>query len=248
MRRPLLLSFILLQVSGVVVFAQEGTMTVSASAGPSALFFREVDDDGRKDIGAYNRLGIPIGDYDPLSSTIALEGGIEFRFDRDVAFRLFGLSMTANTGTLYADSTILLRLDRELRSTDFGFDLIYFLPPLMYDMEAGLFVGIGRMTASATQETWQQHEQKSADTTVTIIDQDAFASYKKTKLYVRGGGRLSWMFSPPFGLVLQAVYKYAPLGSLDGSLREFSFVREHTTTIEFDFSSLDVKLGLSVTL
>jgi len=238
---PLFLVFLI----SVPVFAQEGRITVSAFAGPSVLSFSQVDEDGRKDIEVYNRNGIPVGSYDPLRTGWTFEGQVEYRFDRDLSMNVFGLYTRSTTGALLSDSAIYLSLDRKLTSTDIGIDFGFWFPPLVYDAEAGIFLGIGRMAGHAEQTTHQTHEQKSADSAITIIDQDAFAEYNKTKLYVRVGGRLTIPVFDRLGLSVQALYKFAPLGTMDGTLREFTLVRPHTTTIEFDFTTIDVKVGLS---
>jgi hypothetical protein len=228
-----------------VLRAQEGRVTLSASFGIGVLSLKEIDEDGRKDIEAYNRLGVPVGGYEPLTYGLGYEGRVDYRTDREISIALFGRYMRTETDASFRDSSQSLFLERAISSTDFGVDVTYSLPPLMYAAEAALFVGIGRMTGYAEQSTRQHHEQKSADTTVSVIDQDAFAEYRKSKLYVRGGVRLAVPLVGPVWFNASALYKYAPLGTLDGTLREVTLVRPHTTTVEFDFSSIDINVGLS---
>lgn len=225
--------------------AQEGRITISGFVGPSILSLSEVEEDGRKDIAVYNQRGTPIGEYDPLRVGFSAEGQIEYRFDRDLSMNVFGLYTRTEAAALFSDTAQYLSLVRRITSTDIGIDFSYYVPPLVYGGEASLFLGLGRMSARADQTTHQTHQEKSADSTVTIIDQEAFAEYSKTKLYVRAGGRLSMPILSSLWIGVHALYKFAPLGTMDGTLREFTLVRPHTTTIEFDFSTIDVKIGLS---
>ena len=239
------LSVLFLLSAPMLLSAQEGRLTLSAFAGPSFLSLTQVEEDGRKDIAIYNQRDIPIGDYDPLDYGMSFEGQAEYRFDRDLSMNVFLLYSRAPTSAAFADSAQTLSLDRLITSTDVGIDLRYYLPPLVYGSEASFFLGLGRMVGHAEQTTGQSHREKSADTTISVVDQEAFAEYEKKKLYVRIGGQFSLPVYHHIRLSLQALYKFAPLGTMDGTLREFSLVRPHTTTIEFDFTTIDVKLGLS---
>jgi hypothetical protein len=225
--------------------AQEGRLSITGTVGPSFLSFTDIDTDGQNDIDVYNRLGIPIGDYDPLRIGFSAEGGLEYRFDRDISLNVFVQYTKAGTNAFLSDTSNYLSLDRRLTSMDIGVDFIYYFHPLEYSIEPAFFIGIGRMVGRAEQTTQQSHSIKSADSTLTVVDQEAFASYKKTKLYVRVGGLMTMPVFKRVWLHARVLYKFAPLGELDGTLREFALVRPHTTTVQFDYSTIDVKLGLS---
>ena len=228
--------------------AQEGVWSVRASGGISVLSFRSVDEEGRRDIAAFNRLGYPIADYPPLRSAPSVEANLRYRFDRDTDVSLFFSYMRATTATMLNDSARFLSLDRKLTSTDFGIDFSYYFPPLVYDAELSAFLGLGRMTGHADQTTKETRVVKSADSTITEIVQDAFAGHTKSKLYVRIGVQGTILIVGPVHFAATVVYKYAPIGKLDGILREFSVIRPYTTSIEFNYSTLEVKAGVEVRL
>ena len=245
MRCRIPLVVLLVLIAPPRLFAQEGRVTISGYVGPSVLSFGQVEEDGRKDIAVYNLRGTPIGDYESFRYGLTAEGQIEYRFDRDLSMNVFGVYTRATSRASFSDTAQNLSLERLITSTDVGFDINYYIPPLIHGAEASIFVGLGRMVGRAEQTTNQSHKVKSADSTITIIDQEAFAAYKKTKLYVRTGVKASIPVMADIRIVVHALYKYAPLGSLDGTLREFTLVRPHTTTIEFDFSTIDIKVGIS---
>lgn len=241
---PLFLMPVWLMVS-LPVAAQEGTWTVSASAGAGLLSFRQVDQDGRSDIAAYNRLGIPIGAYPLLKIAPVIDGSIQYRFERDMAIRIFGMAVSPVSRTSYTDTSHALSLERKLRSTMIGLDGLYFFPPLIGNAEIALLVGLGRLAANAQQTTHESEIIKSGPGTETRSLQDAFATYDKSKLAVRAGATISVPLMGQLAIGGSVLYVFAPLGTMTGTLREFATVRDHETTIEFDYSTLDITAGLT---
>lgn len=235
---------VLTLVAGTEAMAQEGTWSFSAVAGIALLQFDQVDDDGRNDVEAYRAFGIPIDDYPALRCAPLVEAAARYRFERDMGVSFFCQYQQARTTTSLHDSVHFLSLDRRLTSVLFGSDITYFLPPLRGGIEAGFFVGMGYLWASADQITNETLTIKSGPTTEERLIQDAYAKYKKSKIIVRAGGSLTVPFTSSTSLLAAATYQHAPLGTMSGSLREFDLVRPHDTTIEFDYSTLQLTLGI----
>ncbi len=233
---------------GSDVSAQEGTWSFSTAAGISFLQFDAVDGDGRRDIATYNALGIPVGNYPALRCAPVIEAAAQHRFERDMGVSIFGEFQQARTSTSFRDSVQGLSLDRRLTSVVVGTDILYYFPPLVGGAEVSVFTGLAYLWATADQITNETLTVKSGPLTEQRVIQDAYAKYRKSKIVVRAGGRVTVPFSPSISLLGGAIYQYAPLGSLSGTLREFDLVRPHDTTIEFNYSALQLTLGVQYTL
>ncbi len=233
---------------GAAMFAQEGTWSVSASAGIALLEFTSVDEDGRRDIASYNALDVPIGQYPPLRCAPLVEASAMYRFERDMAVKLFGTYQQARTNVALHDSLHNLSLDRRLTAVLAGVDLVYFFPPIVGGAEVAAFTGIANLWASADQITNETLTVKVGPVTEERVVQDAYADYRKSKLIVRAGVYAVLPFSDRVSFTAHVQYQYAPMGTLTGTLREFSLVRPHETTIEFNYSALQILLGSQITL
>lgn len=230
------------------IVAQEGTWTLTASAGISLLQFDAVDEDGQRDIVAYNNFGIPIGDYPPLRFAPVAELSAAYRFERDMAVAPFVSYQQARTHVAFRDSTHFLSLDRRLTSTLAGFDVLYYFPPVIGGSEVSLSVGLANLWATADQVTRETETVKSGPLTEERDVQDAYAIYRKSKLVVRASVRADVPFSARVLFTAVAHYVHAPMGSLPGTLREFAVERPHDTTIEFNYSALQFLLGCQIVI
>jgi hypothetical protein len=237
-----------LLIPGTTAFAQEGTWSLTASAGIALLQFDAVDEDGRRDIRGYNGLGIPIAEYPPLRCAPVAELSAEYRLERDMAVAPFISYQQARTNVAYRDSAHVLSLDRRLTSTLAGFDLLYYFPPIIGGSEVSLSVGLANLWATADQVTRETETVKSGPLTEERDVQDAYAIYRKSKLVVRASVRADLPFSQRVSFTAMAHYLHAPMGSLSGTLREFAVERPHDTTIEFNYSSLQILLGCQITI
>jgi hypothetical protein len=217
------------------------------AAGVSFLQFDAVDDDGRRDIAAFNALGIPIGNYPALRYAPMVEAAANYRIERDISMSLVGGFQQARTSTMLHDSLHMLSLDRRLTSVVMGSDISYFFPPLIGGTEASLFIGLAYLWATADQITNEVLTVKSGPGTDQRVVQDAYAKYRKSRIILRVGGRLAIPFNPSTSLVAGVTYQYAKLGTMSGTLREFDLVRPHETAIEFDYSALQFIVGAQYT-
>lgn len=237
-----------LHVVGAAAFAQEGTWTLTASAGIALLQFDAVEEDGRRDIEAYNALGVPVGSYPPLRCAPLAEVSAEYRFERDMAVAAFVSYQQARTNVAFRDSAQFLSLDRRLTSTLAGFDVLYYFPPIIGGSEVSLSVGLANLWASADQVTRETETVKAGPLTEERQLQDAYAIYRKSKLVVRASIRADVPFSERVSFTAMAHYLHAPMGTMTGTLREFDFERPHDTTIEFNYSTLQILLGCQITI
>lgn len=228
--------------------AQEGTWSVSTAAGVSFLEFDDVDEDGRRDIAVYNDpvngRGIPIGNYPALRYAPVVQAAVHYRYERDMGATLHGQFQQARTSTSFRDSLHGLSLDRRLSSIVLGTDIMYFFPPLVGNSEVSIFAGLAYLWATADQITRETLTVKAGPLTEQRIAQDAYANYKKSQIIVRAGARILVPFGASVSLTGGATYHYARLGSMSGTLREFDVIRPHDTAVKFNYSALQLTLGV----
>ncbi|MCU0454610.1 MAG: hypothetical protein MUE68_13230 [Bacteroidetes bacterium] len=228
------------------IIAQEGTWTLTASAGIALLQFDAVDEDGRRDIAAINALGIPIGDFPALRCAPLVEISGKYRYERDMAVAPFASYQQARTNVALHDSARFLSLDRRLTSVVGGVDVLYYFPPITGGSEISVSVGVANLWATADQITTETETVKAGPLTEERVLQDAYAIYRKSKLIVRASFRADVPFSERVSLTAIAHYQHAPMGTMSGTLREFSLERAHDTTIEFNYSAVQLMLGCQI--
>ena len=225
--------------------AQEGTWSVSAVAGIALLQFDQVDEDGRRDIELFRELhATPIDNYPVLRIAPLVAGSAQYRFERDMSVSIFGGYQRAQSSTSFRDTTYWLSLDRRLTSATLGSDIIYHFQPFVGGVELSLFGGLAVLWGMADQVTRSDSSFKTGPLTEWRPTRDDYAQYKKSKIVVRVGGTLTVPFTSTTSLLAGATYQHAPLGSMSGTLREFDRVRPHETAVEFDYSTLQLTLGV----
>jgi len=232
-----------------VAIAQEGTWTFSGSAGFAALSLRAVEQDNENDVRGWNVYeNIPIGSFQPLDYAFTYSLSGSYRFDRDWAVTVSVVDFKKEVATSYRDGSTDLRLRRSVGSTDLMAGLAYFLPPALYQVETYFLVEVGLMNSRATAEAIGSKTQKLNDSTYSYATYDTHGVYEKSKMIVNVGlGATSQMFEPVF-MKVQAVFKFAKIGKIDGEVTQFGTTVPHTTTIDFDYSSFIITIGFGITL
>jgi hypothetical protein len=227
--------------------AQEGTWTLSGSTGVVVLTLNDVEGDNRKDVELWNLYEkIPIGDFQPLDYALAFSASGSYRFDRDMAVTFAVSNFRKEVVASYHGDQASLDLRRDVGSTDFKLGLAYYLPQAIYRVESYVLVEVGVMNSRATATAFGTKTEKAADSTLIITTYDSEGVYEKSKMFVTAGvGATSMMFSNVF-MKLEAIYKFARIGTIDGQLRRFGVTAPHTTSIDFDYSSFFITFGFGM--
>jgi len=235
----------LLQLSGA--FAQEGTWNVIGSAGVAALSMRDVERDNQNDINGWNLYeNIPIGSFQPFDYAFSWSVSGSYRFDRDWAVTFGITDFKKEVAASYRDARVDLELRRTVGSMDFMAGLAYFFPPAIQQVETYFLLELGLMNSRATAEALGSKTEKINDSTYTYTTYDTHGVYDKSKLIVNVGvGATSQMFEPLF-MRVQATYKMAKIGKIDGEVTQFGATVPHTTSIDFDYSSFLITIGFGI--
>ena len=210
---------------------------------------KDVEGDNKKDVELWNLYeNIPIGNFQPLDYALAFSASGSYRFDRDVAVTFAVSNFRKEVVASYHGDQVSLDLRRDVGSTDFKVGLAYYLPPAIYRVESYVLVEVGVMNSRATATAFGTKTEKAADSTLTTTTYDSEGVYEKSKMFVTAGvGATSMMFSNVF-MKLEAIYKFARIGTIDGQLRRFAVTNPHTTSIEFDYSGFFITIGFGIEL
>ena len=227
--------------------AQEGTWSLTGSAGVVVLTLKDVEGDNRRDVELWNLVEkIPIGDFQPLDYALGFAVSGSYRFDRDIALTFGVTNFRKEVATSYQGSEASLQMRRAVGTTDFKLGLAYYLPRTFQDVESYFLVELGSMMTRATADAFGTRTDKAADSTITIITYNSQGVYEKSKLVVTAGfGASSRLFSNVF-MKLEGFYKFAKIGKIDGTLTQFGAPVPHTTSIDFDYSSFFFTLGFGM--
>ncbi len=227
--------------------AQEGAWTVSFFGGISAPSLKEVNETLDKTIRDWNVIqAIPIRSIDHFSAAPLFGINTSYRYDRDMAVSFSASYAKQKLNAVYKDSTVFLNLDRSAQTIDFMVGLMYFFP-LLYDMEVAIVLDVGLLMAEARAGTYNTLEEKSGETTVTVVHYDSEAVYRKSKLIVDTGGTWTWNAYSTFFVKAQVLYRLGNMGQMEGEIRRLQGNIQEPSFANFDFSGFTATLGIGLT-
>jgi len=245
----ILLCFMLLAAAGVcpqTVFGQYRKLSVTASVGYSSLNLSEVDDKNRSDAAGWAAQGLPVSQFASLKQSPFYKAGVSYRLEREFGFSLSWSYWRKSVSASYNGPDATLSLERGVGSTDYTLGVSYY-PDFQFSFLEWYFrtdidLEFARATASAT-------EIRTLTIQGTILPTpfvETEALYKKTKT--------------AFGLTLgadvrivrhvfvkgEATYRFAQLGTMEGTIYEFGVPSVETSLTNFDFSGILLSTGLRI--
>lgn len=226
--------------------AQEGTWSLSVFGGISAPSLAHVNETLDKTILDWNARLIPIGSIGRFSSAPLFGFRGSYRYDRDISASLSGSYSAQSLNASYRDTAVYLNLDRSVQTIDVMLGLAYHLPPLLFDMEVAIVVDVGLLFAQAEAVSYNTHDEKSGATTVTVVDYDSDAVYRKTKLIATAGAVWTWGIFQPFFLKAEGLYRFGNVGKMDGEIRRLQGSAQEETITDFDFSGFSATVGIGI--
>ncbi len=219
----------------------------SVSGGISSPALRAVNETLDKTIRDWNQnLQIPIGPIDHFSVAPAFGFRATYSYDRDMSVSISASYSRQTVNAAYSDAVAHLDLDRSVQTTAVMAGLAYCFPPLLYDMEVSLGVDVGLLFARAEAVSYYSREEKSGETTVTVVYYDSEAIYKKTKLITDATAILTWRVFQPFFLKTEASYRFGNVGKMDGEVRRLQGAIQEQTLTDFNFSGFIVTVGIGI--
>ena len=226
--------------------AQEGTWSVTASAGYGKFNFEEVDDDNRSDVEGWNRIGLAVEQFESLTTSPVFSGSAAYRFSREFNVSLSGRFFSKAVTASFNGTQEILLLKRSVSSTDLSLGMAYYPPAQLAFIQWSAGVSIGYMFARAGAEAFGTRSEKVGTDLTTTTTIDTKADFRKSKIVVAASlGAEASLFK---GLLftIEGCYRFAPLGKLDGDVTRFGATRSETTSIEFDYSGFVLSAGLGV--
>ncbi|HWP81370.1 MAG TPA: hypothetical protein VNN76_01820 [Bacteroidota bacterium] len=238
-----------LSVATSVVLCQEGSWSVSASAGYAFLDFKNVDRDNASDVEGYRRAGYELPTIPSLRNAFAYGGRITYRFERDNSFSLSVLETSRKVHTSFSRPEDSLALTRSVGSTTVLLGLAQHFEPVMDLLDWYAELNVGILFGRANSTAYQTHTSKRSETDpapITEVTDDTKGTYRKSKLIVGAGvGAMINVFDAVV-LKLEASYRFAKVGTIDGEITTFGQSRPHTTSIDFDYSGFVLGLGVGI--
>lgn len=227
------------------LLAQEGTWTISGSAGMSFLRMDAVNATLERTVTFWNDVEfIPVGPFPKFSTSPVMGGRVEYRYDRDMAVSLASTISFASVENNYDDGTVRLEMDRSVGSVDMMLGLSYFFP-LGQEWEIQAFVDAGAVIAWAKATTFNARVEKSGPDFVTTVYYDTKASYRKVKAIASFGSTISWMLDP-IVLRIGSAYRFANIGQMQGTIERLQRSIEELSATKFDFSRVSVTVEAGV--
>lgn len=226
--------------------AQEGTWTFSASVGYATLEMTAVDDDNRNDVEGFNDAGIPIGPFPLLNTSPFFTGKVHYRLDREFGASLRVQYFSKEVATLFDHPDEFLHLTRSVGATDIAGALVYYPQFQPYAFEWYIELNIAWTFAQARAIANGEKNFKIDGQTNFVKTFDSDGNYKKSKLGVGIGTGVTMALTGPLFLRGEVSYKFAQMGTLDGTVRRFDSTTPQGTTIEFNFSGFLLSAGVGV--
>lgn len=226
--------------------AQEGTWTFSASVGYATLEMTAVDDDNRNDVEGFNDAGIPIGPFPLLNASPFFTGKVHYRLDREFGASLRVQYFSKEVSTRFEHPDEFLHLTRSVGATDIAGALIYYpqFQPYAFEWYIELNIALTFARARATANGEKNFKIDGQTNFVKTFDSDG--NYKKSKLGVGIGTGVTMALTGPLFLRGEVSYKFAQMGTMDGTVRRFDSTTPQGTTIEFNFSGFLLSAGVGV--
>jgi hypothetical protein len=249
LRFSLLLSALVVASSSVR--GQEGSWSVSGLAGFALLDLKNVDRDNASDVEGYRRVGYDLSTFPSLRSAIAYGGRISYRYSRDNAFSLSLIETSREVQSTFSRPEDSLALTRSVGSTTVLLGIAQHFEPVSDLIDWYAELTIGYIFARANSTAYQTHTYKQSEsdpTPITDVTDDTKGTYRRARLIVGAGIGASVSLVEPVILKLEATYRFAKIGKIDGEVTTFGEVRPHTTSIDFDYSGFVLAAGLGIVL
>jgi opacity protein-like surface antigen len=141
-----------------------------------------------------------------------------------------------------------LDLSRSAGSTDVVLALAYYPAARPYFLEWYLQATFGLTFAHASANAVGFQNVKIAGVPTPEYFVDTEAKFSKTKTSVGAGAGLEIPLVSRVALNAEALYRFAQMGAMNGTLTRFGDQTDATTTIEFNYSGFLLSAGIRVEL
>jgi hypothetical protein len=226
--------------------AQEQIWSISFGGGIKVLQMKAVNDDNQSDVEGFNAAGIPIGPFPKLSTAPSLSGKVVYRFDREIGAMATVHYFSKEIETRFDNPDEYLHLVRSVSSTDLLGALVYY-PRFQFEtIEWYVELQLGLTLARAAARALGERNTKIDGQANVVKTFDSDATYAKSKLAVGLALGATLPLTHRVFVRGDASYKFAKVGTMEGTIRRFDTTIQQESTIEFDYSNLLFSLGIGM--
>lgn len=209
------------------------------------LHLNGVDAKNQSDIEGWNAQGIPVGPLESLKQSPFYTAGISYRFDREYALSLTSLYWSKTVSSSYSGTDATLQVDRGVSSTDIALGILYYPANQSSFFEWDIRTNIGLTMARATSKAAGSSLKKIGGVITLAPFVDTDATYKTNKLTVSITAGLDRQLVSNLHLKVEAGYRFAQMGTMDGDVTSFGVHTTETSTTVFDYSGILISAGLA---
>jgi len=245
------LTWVTLALSTASVFpvplhAQQARWSLSGSVGYAILNLKQVDADNASDVQGWNRLGIPVDLLGSVKQSGFLSARVTYRYTREFGFSLTAHDQSKEVKTSSEGADATLSLTRGVGSTDVLLGITYYPSVQPYFLEWYLEVGLGALfgRGNANAHGTQTVKVSGMPTLAPLVETDA--TYKKSKTAVAFSLGADARILRPFFFHLEGMYRFAPLGTLEGDIIRSGEHSTQASITEFDYSGFLISAGIGI--
>jgi hypothetical protein len=222
--------------------------SITGSVGYAVLNLDAVDNKNESDVEGWGRQGYPVGPFASVKRPLFYSTGVGYRVDRE-----FGISLTASywsrtVSTSYNDPYSSLLLDRGVASTDIVLGIAYYPSAQPFLLEWYIQANLGLAVARATGKAvgFQTEKTSGVTTTIQFVDTDGILKKTRTSAGLSLGANVPLFHG--ISLNAEAGYRFAQMGSMEGTVTRFGETTAETTTMEFNYSGFLLTVGIRLVL
>ena len=222
--------------------------SIAGSVGYAVLNLDAVDNKNQSDVEGWGRQGFPIGPFASVKRPLFYSAGMVYRVDREFGISLTGSHWSKTVSTSYNDPYSSLLLDRGVASTDIVLAIAYYPSAQPFFLEWYVQANIGLAVARATGKAVGSQTEKISGvaTTFQFVDTDGMLKKTRTSAGLSLGANVPLFHG--ISLNAEAGYRFAQVGSMEGSVTRFGETTAETTTMEFDYSGFLLTAGIRLVL
>lgn len=223
--------------------AQYRKWSVGAALGYNQLNLDAVDEKNQSDVEGWTRQGLLLGQLGSVKRSPFYSVCVSYRYDREFGVSLAGSYWTKTVSSSYNGPDASLHLERGVGSTDFVVGITYYPPARPFFLEWYVQTSLGVSLARATAKAVGTQMVKNGSVLIPVTFVDTDGSYKKSKAIV---GVVVGADMPLIGglsLKVEAGYRFAQFGAMDGDVTQMGQHSVQTSTISFDYSGFQVSAG-----
>jgi opacity protein-like surface antigen len=227
-----------------VLYAQRHPWSLTASAGISVLSLGAVDDDNAADAQGWARQGYPVSEFPSLKQPMLYSMRVSYRHDREFSVSLLALYSSKTVEAFYHSPDAELDLARGAGSADIVLGVAYYPAARPYFLEwyVQATFGVTFTHATANAVGFRNVKIAGVPTPQPFVDTDA--KFSKTKTSAGLGAGIDIPIMSRVAINVEALYRFAQVGAMNGTVTRFGERNDATTTVEFNYSGFLFSTGI----